>query len=43
MPDIEFVVADGVGTIVLNRPLRKNAFTFEMIDEWELLLRRGTN
>ena len=41
MPDIELVVADGVGTITLNRPARKNAFTFEMIDEWELLLRRA--
>jgi len=26
--------ADGVGTIILNRPEKKNAFTFTMIDKW---------
>ncbi|WP_163506662.1 enoyl-CoA hydratase/isomerase family protein [Fodinicola acaciae] len=34
MSDIEFTVADGIGTITLNRPARKNAFTMEMIDAW---------
>lgn len=34
MSDIEFTVEDGVGKILLNRPHRKNAFTFEMLKEW---------
>jgi enoyl-CoA hydratase/carnithine racemase len=34
MPDLEYSKADGIGTILLNRPHRKNAFTMEMIDEW---------
>lgn len=34
MADLEYSVADGVGTILLNRPDRKNAFTLEMIDDW---------
>jgi enoyl-CoA hydratase/carnithine racemase len=34
MADIEYATADGVGTITLNRPARKNAFTMEMIDAW---------
>jgi enoyl-CoA hydratase/carnithine racemase len=32
-------VADGVGTILLNRPHRKNAFTLDMIDRWAEILR----
>ncbi|HEX3591196.1 MAG TPA: enoyl-CoA hydratase-related protein [Pseudonocardiaceae bacterium] len=40
MSDLEFSVADGIGTILLNRPARKNAFTMEMIDEWSAVLRR---
>jgi enoyl-CoA hydratase/carnithine racemase len=32
-------VQDGVGTIMLNRPESRNAFTFRMIHEWERLLR----
>jgi enoyl-CoA hydratase/carnithine racemase len=36
--DLEYRVADGVGTIVLNRPARKNAFTMEMIDTWASIL-----
>jgi enoyl-CoA hydratase/carnithine racemase len=36
---IEYSVADGVGTILLNRPHRKNAFTMEMTVRWaEILL-----
>jgi enoyl-CoA hydratase/carnithine racemase len=34
MADLEYTVADGIATILLNRPERKNAFTMEMIDEW---------
>jgi len=34
MADVEFTVEDGVGTILLNRPHLKNAFTLEMIDAW---------
>jgi len=32
MADLEYDVADGIGTILLNRPRLKNAFTFEMIE-----------
>ncbi|HZP87491.1 MAG TPA: enoyl-CoA hydratase-related protein [Burkholderiales bacterium] len=31
---LEFSVTDGIAKIVLNRPERMNAFTFEMIDAW---------
>jgi enoyl-CoA hydratase/carnithine racemase len=34
MADLEYAVADGIGTIRLNRPERKNAFTLAMADEW---------
>src|SRR6201992_20283 len=40
MSDLEFSVADGIGTILLNRPDRKNAFTMEMIDQWSEILRQ---
>jgi len=43
MADIVFTVENGVGTITLNRPKYKNSFTFEMIDEWEAVLRRWRN
>ena len=39
MADLDYNVADGVGTITLNRPALKNAFTFEMIDQWAEALR----
>lgn len=39
MADLEYSVSDGVGTILLNRPARKNAFTMEMIDQWARVLR----
>ncbi len=39
MADLEYDVTDGVGTILLNRPRRKNAFTLEMVDEWAAVLR----
>jgi enoyl-CoA hydratase/carnithine racemase len=38
MSDIEFSVADGVATILLNRPTKKNAFTQGMITEWAQFL-----
>lgn len=38
MADIEFTVADGVGKILLNRPHRRNAFTFAMLKEWAAFL-----
>lgn len=38
MADLDYGVQDGVGTIVLNRPARKNAFTMEMIDAWASIL-----
>ncbi len=38
MADLEWSVEDGIGTILLNRPERKNAFTLEMIDEWAQVL-----
>jgi len=34
MADIEFSVEERVGTILLNRPHRKNAFTFDMLKQW---------
>ena len=39
MADLEYTVADGIGTILLNRPHRKNAFTLDMIDAWAEALR----
>lgn len=38
MSDIEFTVADGVATILLNRPAKRNAFTMDMIDQWSTFL-----
>ena len=39
--DIEFSVEAGVGTILLNRPAHKNAFTMEMIDAWAQMLQQA--
>lgn len=39
MADLEYEVRDGVGTILLNRPARKNAFTLDMLDEWAAIIR----
>jgi enoyl-CoA hydratase/carnithine racemase len=36
--ELEYSIADGVGTILLNRPERKNAFTTGMIEEWARVL-----
>lgn len=41
MADLEYWVENGVGTIMLNRPDRKNAFTVEMIDLWSEMLRNA--
>jgi enoyl-CoA hydratase/carnithine racemase len=38
MADIELHIADGIASIVLNRPQRKNAFTLAMISEWAGML-----
>ncbi|MCX4095745.1 enoyl-CoA hydratase/isomerase family protein [Nocardia sp. alder85J] len=38
MPDLEWHLERGIGTITLNRPHARNAFTFEMIREWARLL-----
>jgi 2-(1,2-epoxy-1,2-dihydrophenyl)acetyl-CoA isomerase len=37
---LRFTVDDGIGRIVLDRPERMNAFTFEMIDAWVDALQR---
>ncbi len=39
MPDLEWSVDNLVGTIRLNRPERRNAFTFGMVREWAQILR----
>jgi len=36
--DIEWSVEDGVGTILLNRPEAKNAFTSDVLTEWARML-----
>jgi enoyl-CoA hydratase/carnithine racemase len=36
--NLSFSVEDGIGRIVLDRPERMNAFTFEMIDAWAAAL-----
>ncbi|WP_020108104.1 enoyl-CoA hydratase/isomerase family protein [Nocardia sp. 348MFTsu5.1] len=39
MADLEYTAENGVGTILLNRPQAKNAFTFDMIEAWADALR----
>lgn len=41
MADLEYTRSEGIGTILLNRPHRKNAFTMDMIDEWSAILREA--
>jgi enoyl-CoA hydratase/carnithine racemase len=43
MADLEYSREDGVATILLNRPGRKNAFTGEMIDSWASALREAAS
>lgn len=38
MKDLMYTVEQGVGTITLNRPHRKNAFTLAMLDDWAAAL-----
>jgi enoyl-CoA hydratase/carnithine racemase len=38
VPDLEWRLERGVGTITLNRPAARNAFTFDMVGEWAELL-----
>lgn len=38
MAEIEYSTEDGVATLLLNRPERKNAFTFKMLEQWALML-----
>ena len=37
---LKFSISDGIARIVLDRPERMNAFTFEMIDAWVAALQR---
>jgi len=32
--DLLFLKSDGIATIRLNRPGKKNSFTMDMIDQW---------
>ena len=41
MAEIEYSVDGGVATILLNRPERKNAFTFSMLEQWAQFLERA--
>lgn len=41
MADLEYTVENGVGTILLNRPEKKNAFTVAMVDDWADALREA--
>jgi enoyl-CoA hydratase/carnithine racemase len=41
--DLEFSVEDGIGTILLNRPEKRNAFTLEMVDEWADIVRAAAD
>ncbi|MET0703054.1 MAG: enoyl-CoA hydratase-related protein [Mycobacterium sp.] len=41
MDDLQWSVDEGIGTIRLNRPDARNAFTFAMIQEWARLLRNA--
>ncbi|MET4431726.1 MULTISPECIES: enoyl-CoA hydratase-related protein [unclassified Mycolicibacterium] len=39
MGQLDWTVADGIGTLVINRPESRNAFTMSMIRDWEEILR----
>jgi enoyl-CoA hydratase/carnithine racemase len=36
--DINYSLADGIATVELSRPQRKNSFTLEMVDQWAAAL-----
>ncbi len=40
MPDLLLTKENGIGTIMLNRPAKKNSFTFEMIEQWVATLEK---
>ncbi|MGA2400960.1 MAG: enoyl-CoA hydratase/isomerase family protein, partial [Syntrophobacteraceae bacterium] len=40
MADLLFTKENGIGTITLNRPAKKNSFTFEMVEEWAATLEK---
>ncbi len=41
MADLEYRVENGVGTILLNRPEKKNAFTLQMLHRWAEVYREA--
>ena len=41
MADLEYRVENGVGTILLNRPEKKDAFTLEMLHRWAEIYREA--
>lgn len=43
MQQISWTIDEGIGTITLNRPEARNAFTFEMIREWERLIHHAAD
>ena len=43
MADLEYSVADGIATLLLNRPEKKNAFTDDMLRSWAECLREAQN
>lgn len=43
MADLEYTVADGIATLLLNRPEKKNAFTDDMLVRWRECLVEAQN
>ena len=43
MSDLLVTKENGIGTIMLNRPAKKNSFTFEMIELWAVTLEKWRN
>src|SRR5438874_6771470 len=41
MAELEYTRDDGIATILLNRPERKNAFTLQMVDDWVAALQEA--
>lgn len=41
MADLEYSVDGAIATILLNRPERRNAFTFAMVDDWAEALQKA--